>query len=415
MKKMRHALMGIAVAGYCIAAVPWSSAATADGPKRPVLYEFIQQTVGDHPALKASGAALAAARARARGQARPVYNPELEFGYENAEVNTKEIGVSQAFDWSGKRGARAGVGRAEFEAAEAAYDLAYKTLLTEILTALANYHTEYLKHSVAAEKEAVSVKFLALAKRLSSAGEMPRAELLTAQLALAESRAAKNEAAAALSSANERLVAIIGEDRDFWPKLDGVPSTLHIGTDDIDLIVENLPEIRLAIAETEISRARIKVAKTDRMPDPTIGLRVGEEGNSNLFGLSVSMPIPIRNSYKAEVQAAGSDLLGAQQAYYSVNRQVRARFNASLKRYRSASEAWRVWEENGAEPLDEQRALLGQLLEAREISAINYLVQLNQTFTTETASIELNGRLWSAWFEWQNAGANVGTWLETLQ
>ena len=415
MKKMRHALMGIAVVGYCTAIVPWSAAANADGPKRPVLYEFIQQTIGDHPALKASGAALAAARARARGQSRPVYNPELEIGYENAEVNTKEIGISQAFDWSGKRGARAGVGRAEYEAAEAAYDLARKTLLTEILTALANYRTEYQKHSVAAEKEALSVKFLALAKRLSSAGEMPRAELLTAQLALAESRAAKNEAAAALSFANERLVATIGEDRDFWPKLDGVPSGVRLHTDDTALNIEGLPEVRMAIANTEISRARIKVAKTDRMPDPTIGLRVGEEGNSNLVGLSVSMPIPIRNSYKAEVHATGSDLLAAQQAYYSVNRRVRARFDASLKRYTSASEAWRVWEENGAEPLGEQRALLGQLLEAREISAIDYLVQLNQTFATETASIELNGRLWSAWFEWQNAGANVSTWLETIQ
>jgi len=415
MKKMRYAFAGIAVVGYCTAMVPWSAAANADVLKRPVLYEFIQQTVGDHPSLKASEAALSAARARARGQSRPVYNPELEIGYESADVNTKEIGISQAFDWSGKRGARAGVGRAEIDAAEAAYALARKTILTEILTALGDYHTEYQKHGVAAEKEALSLKFLAIAKRLRGAGEIPRAELLTAQLALAEARAEKNEAAAALSIANERLVATVGEDRDFWPRLDGVPSVLSIGTDDIDLNVEKLPEMRLAIAETEISRARIKVAKTDRMPDPTVGLRVGEEGNSNLVGLSVSMPIPIRNSYKAEVQAAGSDLLAAQQAYYSVNRQVRARFDASMKRYTSASKAWRIWEENGAEPLGEQRALLGQLLEAREISAINYLVQLNQTFTTETASIELNGRLWSAWFEWQNAGANVSTWLETLQ
>ncbi len=415
MKKMRRTLVGIAAVGYCTAFVPWSTAALADAQKRPVLYEFIQQTVGDHPSLKASEAALSAARARALGQSRPVYNPALAVGYENAELTTKEIGISQAFDWSGKRGARAGVGRAEIEAAEAAYALARKTILTEILTALANYRTEFQKHSVAAEKETLSVKFLALAKRLSSAGEMPRSELLTAQLALAESRAAKNEVAAALSNANERLIATVGEDRGFWPRLDGVPSVPGNGADDSNFIVEKLPEMRLAIAETEISRARIKVAKTDRMPDPTVGLRVGEEGNSNLVGLSVSMPIPIRNSYKAEVQAAGSDLMVAQQAYYSVNRQVRARFDASLRRYISASEAWRVWEENGAEPLGEQRALLGQLLEAREISAINYLVQLNQTFATETASIELNGRLWSAWFEWQNAGANISTWLETIQ
>jgi len=413
MKKMRHTLAGIAVVGFCTAIVPWSATASTDGLKRPVLYEFIQQAVGNHPSLKASEAALSAARARARGQARPVYNPELEVGYESAEVNTKEIGISQAFDWSGKRGARAGVGRAEIQAAEAEYALARKTLLTKILTALSDYHGEQRKYGVASEKEELSIEFFAIAKKLRGAGEIPRADLLTARLALAESRAAKNEAAAGLSLAKERLIAIVGQDSGFWPKLNGLPKANGVETDNID--IERLPEMRMAKAQTELSRARIKVAKTDRKPDPTVGLRVGEEGSSTLLGLSVSMPIPIRNSYKSEVQAAGSDLLGAQQAYYSVNRQVRARFNASLERYISASEAWRVWELNGAEPLVEQRALLGQLLEAREIGAINYLVQLNQTFTTEIASIELNTRLWKTWFEWQNAGANISAWLETLQ
>ena len=413
MTKMRQALLGVAVFGFCTGMVQGVPAALADGQKRPVLYEFIQQVTEGHPALKASEAALTAARARARGQSRPLYNPELEIGYENAEVNTKEVGVSQTFDWSGKRRARAGVGRAETEAAEAAYDLARKTLLTKILQALSDYHTALRVHSVAEERVGLSEKFLVLAKRQSEAGEMPRAELLTAQLALAEARAANNETAAILTVAEEKLIAIAGQDRQQWPKLAGTPLNTVVVPGTINY--ESLAELRLAQAETEVSRARIRVAKTDRIPDPTVGVRVGEEGRSTLVGLSVAMPIPVRNSYKAEVDAAGADLIAAQQDYYSVNRQIRARFDASQKRYISAANAWRTWQTYGAEPLGEQRALLGKLLEAQEISAVDYLVQLNQTFTTETASIELNGRLWSAWFDWQNAGGMVSEWLETLQ
>ena len=119
MKYMRHALMGVAVIGLCTSMVQSGPAAWADSEKRPVLFEFIEQVTIDHPDLKASEAALAAARARALGKSRAIYNPEIEVGYENAAEVTKEIGLSQTFDWSGKRKARKGVGRAELEAAEA--------------------------------------------------------------------------------------------------------------------------------------------------------------------------------------------------------------------------------------------------------------------------------------------------------
>ena len=387
--------------------------AQADSKKRPVLHEFIEQVTSDHPALKASEAALAAARARAKGQSRPIYNPEVEVGYENAAEVTKEVGLSQTFDWSGKRRARTGVGRAESDAAEASYAIAKNALLSDILKALSDHQTASRLLGVAARREELSERFLELATRRHKAGEMPQAELLTARLALAEARVAKNEAMLALSVAEESLVAITGEDRQAWPHLRGAPVDTIAAQQTI--AYERLPELRLALAQTEIARAQIRVAKSERMPDPTVGVRVGEEGSSSLVGVSASIPIPIRNSYRDEVNAAGSDLLEAQQNYYAENRRVRARYDASLKRYLAASQAWGLWQGQGAEPLKEQRLLLGKLLEARQIDTINYLIQLNQTFATEEASVELNGRLWNAWFDWQDAGATVDAWLETIQ
>lgn len=363
--------------------------------------------------MKAAEAALAAARARAKGQSRPIYNPEIEVGYEDGAEVTKEIGLSQTFDWSGKRKARSLVGRAGIDAAEASYAIAKKALLSDILEALSEYQTASSLLDVAERREDLSRQFLDLAARRHKAGEMPQAELLTARLALAEARAAKNEAMLVLSSAEERLAAISGQDRDVWPLLTGAP--LHTVIAPETTAYERLPELRLARAQSEIARARIRVAKSERMPDPTVGVRVGEEGNSSLVGLSASIPIPIRNSYRDQVDAAGSDFLEAQQNYYSENRRVRARYDASLKRYLAASQAWSLWQDQGAEPLKEQRLLLSKLLDARQIGAIDYLIQLNQTFATEEASVELNGRLWNAWFDWQDAGATVEEWLETIQ
>lgn len=413
MTYMRHALMGVAAIGICTGLVQSGAAVWADSQKRPVLHEFIEQVSADNPALKAAEAALAAARARAKGQSRPIYNPEIEVGYENASEVTKEVGLTQTFDWSGKRKARSGVGRVEVEAAEASYAIARKALLSDILQSLTEYQTASRLLKVAAQRENLSLQFLELATRRHQAGEMPQAELLTARLALAEARAAKNEALLALSSAEEKLVAISGQDREMWPRLIGAP--LHTAVEPETTVYERLPELRLAQAQSEIARARIRVAKSERMPDPTVGVRVGEEGNSSLVGLSASIPIPIRNSYRDQVDAAGSDFLEAQQNYYAENRRVRARYDASLKRYLAASQAWSLWQDQGAEPLKEQRLLLDKLLDARQIGAIDYLIQLNQTFAAEEASVELNGRLWNAWFDWQDAGATVEEWLETIQ
>lgn len=413
MKYMRRALMGVAVIALCTDVMYQGSTAWADGQRRPVLYEFIEQVTVEHPALKASEAALSAARARAKGRSRPIYNPELAVGYENATEVTKEVGLAQTFDWSGKRNARTNVGLAEVEAAEAAYDIRKKALVTEILQALANYQTASQLYKVAMERENLSSQFLEFSMQRHKAGEIPQAELLTARLTLAEARASMNDALLSLSAAEEILTATVGKERNFWPRLDGAPLQVVVGAEQSDYA--KLPELRFAQAQSEIARAQIKVAKTDRIPDPTVGIRLGEEGRSSLVGLSASIPLPIRNSYKDAVDAAGSDYLEAQQNYYAENRRVQARYEASLKRYLSASKAWSLWQDQGAEPLGRQRELLSKLLEERQIGALDYLVQLNQTFATEIASIELNGRLWNTWFAWQDASATVDEWLETIK
>jgi len=413
MISMRHALVGAAALALCTDLVQGGEAAWAESPKRPVLVEFMRTVTEDHPALKSAKAALEAARARAKAGAQPLYNPEIEVGYEDATDVTKKVGISQTFDWSGKRRARSGVGSAGVEAAQARYEIARKALEADILRAISNDRAAFHLHTVALRRVELSKRFLDLARQRHTAGEMPQSELLTAQLALAEARADANGATVRLSRAEERLSALVGEENAARPHLSGIPDgTARIsGT----LDPEKLPELRLARSEADVARARIKVAKANRMPDPTVGLRVGKEGRNDLVGLSLSMPVPVRNSYKAEVDAAGADFLQVQQNYYTVNRKVRARYDASLKRYRSIVNAWQTWLGQGAGSLKEQRMLLNRLLEARQIGAIDYLIQLNQTFATETAAIELQGRLWTAWFDWLDASASIDDWLENIQ
>ncbi|MBL4603790.1 MAG: TolC family protein, partial [Emcibacteraceae bacterium] len=113
--------------------------------------------------------------------------------------------------------------------------------------------------------------------------------------------------------------------------------------------------------------------------------------------------------------ASGADLNQAEQDYFVIENKVRARLDATINRYQSAASAWSEWSKQGVMPLSEQRDLLKRLFEAQEISAVDYLIQLNQTFEVENTSIELNGRLWNAWFAWQNASNTFDVWLEKIQ
>lgn len=413
MKFIFAALMSALLTGLWAPAPAGAEPGGSNDQSRPVVSEFVQGVLREHPALAAARANLDAARARARGQARPLYNPEIGIEYENAESRTREFGVSQALDLSGKRGARSRVAMAEVEVATASLDIARKALVADLLAALADYQTSLALFRLGEKRVGLSEDFLALAERRDKAGDLPLTELLTARLALAEARVAVNAAMGELSISGEGLTALAGERRVVWPPLVNEPPATLPPAATIDLAA--LPELRFARALSESSRGRIRVAQGNRLPDPTVGVRYGEEGRDTLLGLRLSVAVPVRNSFRAEVEAARADVIAAEQTFNVVYRSAKASLEATRARYLVVTAAWNVWSTQGAAPLDQQRQLLQTLWAAGEINAVDYLVQLNQTFTTENAALALRGRLWGAWFEWLDSSGTVDEWMETIR
>jgi len=419
MRNLYIALIGAVAAGILASSLATaeqvSPAQTANvgGQSRPVVSEFIQSVLENHPFLASARANLTAARARARAQGRPLYNPELELGYENGEVTTREIGISQAFDFSGKRGARTRVANTEIDAAIAAFDLEQKSLRASLLMALADYQTSFELFSLSQHGVQLSEGFLELAERRNLAGDLPLTELLTARLALAEAKVEQNLALGRLSTAQEKLIALSGQERQIWPLLQNNPPGNLLAFEPDGIV--NLAELRLARALSEASKNRIRVAQSGRIPDPTVGARFGKEGQGSLFGLNVSIPIPARNSYGAEVDAARAKYLASEQDYQAIYRNASARLGATKNRYLEATNSWRIWMESGATSLAQQRQIIEQLWQAGEISAVNYFVQLGQTITAEKSSIELRGRVWGAWFQWLDASGQIDNWMETIR
>ncbi len=102
------------VAAACLVIAP-ATVAESSTVASPALSGWINAVLSQNPEIQAAQAAVDAAGGRLRAADQPLFNPELEFDYENSEIDTTTGGLSQTIDWSDKRGARTAV--ADFELA----------------------------------------------------------------------------------------------------------------------------------------------------------------------------------------------------------------------------------------------------------------------------------------------------------
>ena len=157
-------------------------------------------------------------------------------------------------------------------------------------------------------------------------------------------------------------------------------------------------------------RAVIDLRRRERRPDPTVGLYAGREGDEDLIGIRFSIPLPVRNSFRAEVDAASADLEALDQSAANDYRQLRAELLAAQQRYELARVAWDDWQRLGAGSLSNQMEMLERLWRAGEINTTDYLVQLQQTLDTRVAASEQRGVVWQSWIAWLAVSGQVDDW-----
>ncbi len=411
--------MNIRICGLSLAAfAAWGlgAAAAQDNAAEPrlTLGQFLEDAVRNHPRLEEARAELNAAEARGRANSRPLYNPEFEGEFSDSEDDaddSRSIGLSKAFDISNKRATRAKGARSAVEAERFTYEAEKRALYADFLTALADYQAGKRLSDLAAQRAEVAREFSSIASRRAEAGDLSKSEHLAAQLSLSQAIAEQTTARSEFSEARQALTALIGEVMPAWPTLPDPPASAP----PLDMtLVRHLPELRAAEARSDALAAEIRFAKKARIPDPTIGAAYGREGAADFAGVRLSVPIPVFASGQAEVDEARAQRIAAEQAIRNQLRNAEARLVEASGRYAVAAGTWRVWMRDGSDVLGEQRRVLDQLWRSGDITAVEYLVQLDQTYSAERAGIELQGSLWRAWIDWLDASGTLNEWMETL-
>jgi outer membrane protein, heavy metal efflux system len=375
------------------------------------LSTLIRETLDSNPGVQSAQAALDAATAYERAGNQPLYNPEVEIDAEDAIDQSAFIGISQSIDWNDKRKARGGVASYERETVVAKLQQIRQELAIELFSAITQNDVSQRLSNLANEREKLMRQFAALAAQRREAGDLSQVELDLARLALAEAKIRQSQAAFTSMEARRALSAVLGEAKFLLPALPDTPSYANIDTPDIEQLLNELPAMRVQAARIAAASERVKLRSLETRPDPTVGVRIGQEESDLLTGLTVSIPLFVRNTFRAEVDGANAERIQIEQEAQDMYRRARAQLTASLERYRLTNRSWDSWKKIGAQSLGSQITLLERLWRAGEISTTEYLVQINQTLDTRTAAEELRGRLWQSWSDWLAASGQVESWL----
>lgn len=374
----------------------------------------IRELWASSPDVRAARAELEAASARARAAGQPLYNPELALSAENADVDRRTVDLSLALDLSGKRAARHAVGEAGVDVARAGYDQVRRDVAARWLKAWFAARLAARETGLGKRRVELMQRFTGLAERRLKVGDISITERDLAALALSEAQAQQAALLGRAAGAQAALAALGGPaDMPDALALPGLPAMVNAQSATPD----QLPEMRQAQARAEGADAGIRVAQRQRVPDPVVALTGGRVRtgpgagmNQNVIGLNLTVPLPVRNSYRAEVDAARAEADAAMAGLDAQRLATRARQRESELRYAALRDASVAFSGSRAAAFDERTALLERLWQAGEIGTSDYLVQLKQSLDTALSGIALENETWQAWIDHLIAAGQLIAW-----
>lgn len=377
------------------------------------LTDFVRLVIKNHSRARSIDASLQASSARSLAADQPLYNPELELEAERTDIDTTSIGISQMVDWSDKRGARAKTAGYLRNAAIAEAESQRQELMVELLKALGEFHTANDLNEQGQRRLQLMQQFSNIAEKRYRAGDLNQIELDLAKLAYLEASLDSSKLASRLSDAEQVLLSLLGDHAQpkKWPALpSSQPDTNYLDSD-AEKLLRGHPLFRVQQARIAVARSSIQERQREARPDPTISIRAGREDKENLTGLSLSIPLFVRNNYNAEVDEATAKSIQAEQDAQTAWLNLKSEFNTAAQRYTIAKKSWSIWQQLGKTSLNRRTDLLERIWQAGELKTTDYLVQVKQTLDTQSAATELRGRLWLTWLDWLSASGTVSQWL----
>ncbi|MGO4551244.1 TolC family protein [Lysobacter sp. 2RAF19] len=397
----------------CLLAGP-VSAANPPATRAPApIREALQLAWQRHPTYRATEAQLAAAQARLDAAGQPLYNPELDLeGEDEGPDRTTTAGINLTLDLSGKRRVRRDAAAARVDQVTAEAKMRRRDFTRQWFASWADFQTAQQRVRTGERRLALVMRFAELADKQFAADDISGLERDLAQLARDEAQAEQSQLIAERADAEARFRAVGG----IPASLAGIelPSNALPPPSVPAMGIEQLPDWQAAQAAALVAEREVTVARRNRIADPTVGVYGGRVDygpvQDNVVGVSVTIPLFVRNSYRAEVVAAQADAEVAAADANRIELELVADRQRAIDSYAAARSAWSRWQGSRGTDVERRANLLERLWREGEVSTADYLLQLNQTLDTQLAGAELEARLWRSYADYLAATGQLERW-----
>ena len=306
-------------------------------------FETLLDRIGLTPSAVEAEALLDAAEARVR-QAAVLPNPTLGLeaenafgrgsfrGYANAETT---LSFSQDLELWGRRSARVGAARADAGTAALRRDQAAVEAAARLALAYAEAEAAERRADLAAEALTVIIADTRAALALVEEGREPLLRGIQGEREAAAAKASLDEAEAERDAAFARLTAIAM----LSTPVTSIETSLIDRTPSTTVGASVSPQVRVAEAERSAAETRIAVERVRATPDVTasVGVRRFEEKNETALVFGLSLPLPLFDRNRGNIEAAQADFRAADARLVSARQDAEADRNAAQARLRASA------------------------------------------------------------------------------
>jgi cobalt-zinc-cadmium efflux system outer membrane protein len=378
-------------------------AASPDGLTFERVFEFAARDNAHIRAVRARRA-VAEAAIRIAGE-RP--NPDFIAGYTRSEPRMN-FSVAQPIEIGGQRARRIEVARAELRLTDLDVDAALRTLRHDLRLAYFNLALARGSRELGRQAVEQANRLVEIAEARFAAGDIAQFEVLQARLASA--RAAtdltrlENNERVALAAINQLLNRVPQAPLDLG---DSLLAETRAPVNAATLIGQSLTQnVELRTAEQQIAaeQSRLRLARADRLPTPTIepGIEAFDPSLPNSYGfkMQVTVPLPVFNRGRPEIARSNALIEQLIAERDDARQRISAEIGQAALRLEAARQQVEFYETRLLPEAERVRALAEEAYRAGQTGLLPVI-------DAQRSALEVRQAYLQALFDYQNALADL--------
>jgi len=383
---------------------------------------WLQSRIAQTPQVKAAAAQQNSRALWTQAAAQPLYNPELQTRLEQeGSSNNYALEISQKIDWWNQREARSQQQQRLQQQAGQQYQQSLQQTTADALAAIVRYQSAQQRDQLMQRLQQQQQTLTQLIEQRRSIGDLSALDAELALLAQSSLLADIAASQAELSAAAVQLSALLPDWQQQPQYLNALIQQLDNSAQQLSqqpLSDTQLKQLALSHPQSESARLfwlaeqqRAQLSRDSLRAEPTLGVSAGRNGEEDVLGLALSLPLNIRSSYRQAAAAANGEALQAEAEFYVSLQQQQQQLRASHSRvqaYRRQVKQWQTLMPDGGQ---RSAQLLQQQWRNGDLSTSAYIQASAQWAASLQAGIELTTDYRQAQIQWLSDSQNIRRFL----